>query len=131
MFLVNLTDTNLSIKANFAIIAKGASKLLAEGEHLEETIQYAISRGWAKLSEDEVTPEVADPVATTSVVGAATGLTFDELQAQLAAKEVVPATTTEAIGTPAPEPTTVPPVAEAPVEKKASGKKADADAAAV
>lgn len=86
-FLQNLLANELSLKGGYLNIpALGHAKIL-ESDLQEQSILYALGRGWAEvLHEVPVAKESALPAIELEMTEPYKGLTFEELQAEQAAK---------------------------------------------
>lgn len=86
-FLQNLLANELSLKGGYLNIpALGHAKIL-ESDLQEQSILYALGRGWAEvLHEVPVAKESALPAIELEMTEPYKGLTFEELQAEQATK---------------------------------------------
>lgn len=86
-FLQNLLDNELSLKGGYLNIpARGNAKIMASDLE-ENSIQYALGRGWAEILH-EVPSGVASelPAIEVEITEPYKGLTFEELQEEQAKK---------------------------------------------
>lgn len=86
-FLQNLLANELSLKGGYLNIPAFGNAKLLESDLQEQSILYALGRGWAEvLHELPVAKESALPAIELEMTEPYKGLTFEELQAEQAAK---------------------------------------------
>lgn len=104
-FVVNKTMSTLIFKNGYITIPRGSYSVVATEDTVSYEFTSAVSRGWIDITDKAPTETYAPAVKTVVIESGNTGMTAEQLKAELAASAAAPApsaATVEALGGGAP-----------------------------
>lgn len=87
-FLKNLLDTELTLKSGYLCIKPRGFARLTENDTKDESVPYALNKGWAEFVDEAPDSDGVEPAAIKfEITDPFEGLTIEELKAEQAKAE--------------------------------------------